>query len=148
MQEASAAASCSTKPDRHRNIFAPFININSIKDETLKQHFKAVAVSLQQQYKQHVPHKHLELECDHVFSEPLDGFGVEGLQLYFKHGECVTWLHDELLWYVPCTYRHHTTQARVQLAVLNFWFILQVLCFELYVERVNRLLIMDRPWIT
>ena len=36
--------------------------------------------------------------CDHVFTPPLDGFGISGLQIYFKHGLCITWIHDEILW--------------------------------------------------
>jgi hypothetical protein len=88
----------STRLSRYRNIFTPSISIDSIKDDTIKQHLKTIATSVQQHYKQHVPHKHLELECNHVFSTPLDGFGIEGLQLYAKVGEAVTPLHDETLW--------------------------------------------------
>ena len=76
----------------------PTINIDSVKNDTLKQRIKAIATAVQQQYKSHTASKHLEIECDHVFATPLDGFGIDGVQLYLKSGECVTWLHDELLW--------------------------------------------------
>lgn len=83
---------------QQQNMFMPTINIDSIKNDTLKQRIKAVATAVQQQYKLRTTFKHLEIECDHVFATPLDGFGIDGVQLYLKSGECVTWLHDELLW--------------------------------------------------
>jgi hypothetical protein len=83
---------------QQQNIFMPFINIDSIKNDTLQQRIKAVAAAVQQLYKSRTVAKHLEIECDHAFATPLDGFGIDGVQLYLKSGECVTWLHDELLW--------------------------------------------------
>jgi hypothetical protein len=83
---------------QQHNVFMPFINIDSIRNHILKQRIKAVATAVQHQYKSRVAHKHREIECDHVFATPLDGFGIDGVQLYLKSGECVTWLHDELLW--------------------------------------------------
>lgn len=96
----STVSSSSTITTLSRNIFTPTICIDSIKDDNIKKRLKAIAAAVQRIYKQHIEHKHHELECDHVFAIPLDGFGVDGVQLYFKVGKCVTWLHDELLWYV------------------------------------------------
>ena len=100
-EAASAFTRTTTKGQRvpqQQNIFMPTINIDSIKDDTLKQRIKAVATAVQHQYKSHTALKHLEIECDHAFATPFDGFGIDGVQLYLKSGECVTWLHDELLW--------------------------------------------------
>jgi hypothetical protein len=99
--KASESARSSTDMPRdpqQQNVFLPTINIDSIKNDPLKQRLKTVVTAVQHQYKSHTPHKHLEIECDHVFATPLDGFGIDGVQLYLKSGECVTWLHDELLW--------------------------------------------------
>ena len=93
--EASVAATASP-PDR--NIFTPSISIDTINSPVVQQRLKGIAISVQQQYKQSTPHKHLELECDHVFTPPLDGFGIGGLQVYLKHGTGISWIHDELLW--------------------------------------------------
>lgn len=105
LQAAAAAAASNSSStssinanSRRNNIFTPTICIESIKDNNIKQRLKAIAAAVQRIYKQHIQHKHHEVECDYVFAIPLDGFGVNGVQLYFKVGECVTWLHDELLW--------------------------------------------------
>ena len=102
--KASKAASSFTdttaiqRISQQQNVFMPTINIDSIKNDTVKQRVKAIATAVQHQYKLRTASKHLEIECDHVFVAPLDGFGIDGVQLYLKSGECVTWLHDELLW--------------------------------------------------
>jgi hypothetical protein len=90
--------STTTQYSPQHNVFAPFINIDSIRNDTIKQKLKTIAMSIQHEYKLRTTLKHLEIECDHVFATTLDGFGIGGLQLYLKSGECVTWLHDELLW--------------------------------------------------
>jgi hypothetical protein len=99
--EAAKSFTDTTTIDRkpqEQNIFMPTINIDSVKNDTLKQRIKAIATAVQQQYKSRTALKHREIECDHVFATPLDGSGIDGVQLYLKSGECVTWLHDELLW--------------------------------------------------
>ena len=104
-------ASTSSSPTTNQHIFTPSININSITDPTVRTRLIDIAQATQQQYKQVTPHKHQELECDHVFSSPFDGFGISGLQVYIKSGECVTWLHDELLWCSALNYMLKESQG-------------------------------------
>lgn len=44
-----------------------------------------------------------------MFLSPLDGFGIDGLQVYIKSGECVTWLHNKVLWYAAINYMMEET---------------------------------------
>jgi hypothetical protein len=92
------ASVTTTASPPNRNIFTPSISIDTINNTIVQQRLKGIAISVQQQHKQSTPHKHLELECDHVFTPPLDGFGIGGLQVYFKRGTGISWIHDELLW--------------------------------------------------
>lgn len=91
-------ASTASSIQSNRHIFTPSININCIKDPQIRQRLIDIARVAQNQYRQQIPCKHQEVECDKVFTPPLDGFGISGLQVYIKSGECITWLHDELLW--------------------------------------------------
>ena len=105
------ASTLATQPPVDQHIFTPSININCITDPVIRRRLISIATAVQQQYKYSVQHKHQELECDHVFSSPLDGFGIDGLQVYFKSGECVTWLHDELLWCSALNYMLRESQG-------------------------------------
>ena len=104
-----ASTSSTITPNKH--IFTPSININCVKDPIIRQRLIDIARAAQQQYKQQTPHKHQEVECDDVFTSPLDGFGVSGLQVYIKSGESVTWLHDELLWCAALNYMLKESQG-------------------------------------
>jgi hypothetical protein len=104
-----ASTSSTITPNKH--IFTPSININCVKDPTIRQRLIDIARAAQQQHKQQTPHKHQEMECDDVFTSPLDGFGVSGLQVYIKSGESVTWLHDELLWCAALNYMLKESQG-------------------------------------
>ena len=84
------------EPSHH--VFAPSIALNSINNPSIQQHLQAIAQTAQTHYQQHVKQLSSEVMCDHVFIPALDGFGVQGLQLYFKNGYCIAWIHDELLW--------------------------------------------------
>lgn len=96
-------------PDK--NIFIPSINIKCIQDERVRQRLIDTARAAQHQYKQYTTRKHQEIECDDVFSSPLDGFGISGLQVYIKSGDCITWLHDELLWCSALNYMLKESQG-------------------------------------
>ena len=104
-----ASTSSSATPDKH--IFTPSINIHCIKDLAIKQRLTDIARAVQQQYKQCTSRKHEEVECEEVFTSPLDGFGISGLQVYIKSGECITWLHDELLWCAALNYMLKESQG-------------------------------------
>ena len=104
-------ASTASSPAASKHIFTPSININCVKDPAVRKRLIDIAREAQQYYKQNTPHKHQEVECDHVFSSPLDGFGISGLQVYIKSGECVTWLHDELLWCAALNYMLKESQG-------------------------------------
>ena len=69
-------ASTSSTVTSTKHIFTPSININCIKDSVIRQRLIDIARAVQQQYKQHTPRKHQEVECDDVFTSPLDGFGM------------------------------------------------------------------------
>ena len=86
------------------NVFAPSIALPSIHNPSLQQHIKSIAQQAQTAYQQRVKRLTFELLCDHVFTPPLDGFGIEGLQVYFKHGYSISWIHDELLWLAALNY--------------------------------------------
>ena len=86
------------------NVFAPSIAICSIRNPAIQQHIKSIAQQVQITYQQRVKRLTFELLCDHVFIPPLDGFGIEGLQVYFKHGYSISWIHDELLWVSALNY--------------------------------------------
>jgi hypothetical protein len=102
------------KSDPKHHLFTPSINIKSIHSQNIQQHLMTIIATAQQLYKQHTPRQHLELECDHVFTPPLDGFGIEGAQLYFKHGLSVTWLHDEIMW---CSALNYMTKESIGCAL-------------------------------
>jgi hypothetical protein len=104
-------ASSSSTVTSSKHIFTPSININCVKDPAIRQRLIDIARAAQQQYKYHTPRKHQEVECDEVFISPLDGFGISGLQVYIKSGECVTWLHDELLWCAALNYMLKESQG-------------------------------------
>ena len=108
LTQAAFSSTTSTNPSTcfHsiNNIATPFIGINDIHDETIQQRLKAIATMINEHYKHHTPRQHHELDCDHVFTPPLDGFGIQGLQLYIKHGASITWLHDEILWCAALNY--------------------------------------------
>ena len=104
-------ASTSSTVTSTKHIFTPSINISCVKDDAIRQRLIDIARAVQQQYKQHTPLKHQEMECDEVFASPLDGFGISGLQVYIKSGECVTWLHDELLWCAALNYMLKESQG-------------------------------------
>ena len=104
-----ASTASHVTPNKH--IFTPSININCVKDPVIRQRLIDIARAAQQQYKQRTPRKHQEIECDDVFTSPLDGFGISGLQVYIKSGECVTWLHDELLWCAALNYMLKESQG-------------------------------------
>jgi hypothetical protein len=87
-----------TKSTPDFNIFTPSISLSSIKDKNIQQKLTTIAYTAQLHYQQHIPQQSQEYMCDHVFTPPLDGFGLGGLQVYFKHGFCISWLHDEVLW--------------------------------------------------
>ena len=89
-------------PSQHT--FVPSIQTQSIQNASVQQHLRSVGTEVQQFYQHHVPPLHYEILCDHVFVPPLDGFGVNGVQIYFKHGICVSWLHDEILWMAALNY--------------------------------------------
>lgn len=82
-----------------------------LKEPVIRQRLVEIAREVQQYHKQIIPFKHQELECAHVFSSPLDGFGIDGLQLYIRPGECVTWLHDNLLWCSALNYMLKESQG-------------------------------------
>jgi hypothetical protein len=84
------------EPSHH--VFAPSIALNSINNPSIQQHLQAIAQTTQTHYQRHVKQLSSEVMCDHVFTPALDGFGILGLQLYFKNGYCIAWIHDELLW--------------------------------------------------
>lgn len=104
-----ASTSSTVTPNKH--IFTPSININCVKDPTIRQRLIDTAHAAQQRYKLQSPRKHQEVECDDAFTSPLDGFGISGLQVYIKSGECVTWLHDELLWCAALNYMLKESQG-------------------------------------
>ncbi len=86
-------------------------------------------------------HKHQELESDHVFSSPLDGFGIDGLQVYFKSGECITWLHDELLWCSALTYMLKESQGCALWIAVGLHDLKQVMSLA----DIEKLLLIDKP---
>ena len=98
------SASTASFPTTNKHIFTPSIGITCVKEPVVRQRLIDIARAAQQYHKQTTPHKHHELECDHVFASPLDGFGIDGLQVYIKSGECITWLHDKLLWCAALNY--------------------------------------------
>ena len=104
-------ASTASRPTANKHIFTPSININHVKEPVVRQRLIDIAQDAQRYHQQTTPHKHQELVCDHVFSFPLDGFGIDGLQVYIKSGECVTWLHDELLWCAALNYMLKESQG-------------------------------------
>ena len=104
-----ASVSSSVTPNKH--IFTPSININCIKDPVIRQRLIDIARAVQRHYKQFTPRKYQEIDCDEVFTSPLDGFGICGLQVYIKCGENVTWLHDELLWCAALNYMLKESQG-------------------------------------
>ena len=80
------------------------MSLSSIQNTVVQQYIKNIATQAQQHYQQHTSQQHIELLCDQVFTPPLDGFGVQGLQVYFKHQFCIAWLHDEVLWHSALNY--------------------------------------------
>src|SRR6185503_1208661 len=77
--------------------FAPFVATDGILLPSIRSHLRHVALQAQKHYQRRVPRLQHEVMCDHIFTPPLDGFGISGLQTYFKHGFCITWIHDEIL---------------------------------------------------
>jgi hypothetical protein len=86
------------KIDPAHHAFAPSIALHSIANSSVQQYLQAIAHAAQIYYQQRVKRLSTEVMCDHVFTPALDGFGVMGLQIYFKNGYCIAWIHDELLW--------------------------------------------------
>ena len=72
-------ASTASSPTPTKHIFTPSININCVKEPVVRQRLIDIAREVQQHYKQLTPHKHQELECDHVFSSPLWYFWFTGV---------------------------------------------------------------------
>jgi hypothetical protein len=88
-------------PDEpHSSIFTATVTVNGFfaAAKPLKDRLTNIARAAQTLYTSHTIRPHQALEVDHVFSPPLDGFGINGLQNYFKRRLCITWLHDELMW--------------------------------------------------
>ena len=135
------SASTASSPATNKHIFTPSININCVKEPAVRQRLIDIARAAQQYHKQTTPHKHQELECDHVFSSPLDGFGIDGLQIYIKSGECVTWLHDELLWCAALNYMLKESQGYALWIAVGLHDLKQVLSLA---EIEKLLLIMDK----
>ena len=74
----------------------------------LQQRLRHIAAEVQHQYQQQNDIQYHELDCDFVFKEPLDGFGLKGLQFYLKSRFSISWLHDEMIWCSALNYMLHS----------------------------------------
>ncbi len=86
--------------NQDQGLLASFISLQSLSLATqpLQQKFAAIATAAQATYTAQTRPPHGIVECDHVFSPPLSGFGIAGLQGYLKKETCITFSHDELGW--------------------------------------------------
>lgn len=93
--------SIATFPDEpHSSVFTATVTVDGFAPATqhLKDRLVNIARAAQAVYTSQTIRSHQAIEVDHVFSPPVDGFGINGLQIYFKRRLCITWLHDELMW--------------------------------------------------
>jgi hypothetical protein len=82
-----------TPIDPASHLFVPTVALHG-----LRRQLQELGQLLQKFYQERVRRSASEIMYDYIFTPPIDGFGVKGLQIYFKRGFCITWIHDELLW--------------------------------------------------
>lgn len=86
--------------DPYASVFTATVTVDGFHAATkpVKDLLRRVAREAQARYTSQTIRPLHAIEADHAFDPPIDGFGINGLQSYFKVRLCITWLHDELMW--------------------------------------------------